>query len=154
MFKKDIKVMLLAAGYGTRLGVLTKKKPKCLMTIKDQPLLGIWINKLEKLGCKEIVINTHYLADQVKDYIKKIKHKIKISVEYEENLLGTAGSLLRNANYFKNSECLMIHADNYTNLNFLEFFKSHQNKNKKCLLSMVTFGSDNPESCGILEIDN
>ena len=42
------------------------------MAIKDEPLLGIWIKKLEKLGCKEIVINTHYLAEQVNEYIKKI----------------------------------------------------------------------------------
>ena len=81
------------------------------MAIKDEPLLGIWIKKLEKLGCKEIVINTHYLAEQVNEYIK-IRLNIKISIEYEEILLGTVKFIVK-CNYFQNSECLMIHADNY-----------------------------------------
>ena len=37
---------------------------------------------------------------------------------------------------------------------FNDFFKSHQNKQKQCLLSMVTFKSNNPKSCGILETDD
>ena len=45
--KNNLKALLLAAGFGTRLGTLTKSKPKCLMTIKGEPLLGIWIKKLE-----------------------------------------------------------------------------------------------------------
>ena len=150
---KNIKVMLLAAGYGKRLGKLTKKNPKCLMPIGGVPLLGIWIKKLEALGCSEIIINTHYLADQVSNYINKFKSKIKIKVIYENKLLGTAGTLLENAKFFKEGDCLMIHADNYTNLDFNQFFKAHNNKKEGCLLSMVTFDSDNPYSCGIVDVD-
>ena len=54
---KNFKALLLAAGFGTRLGELTKKVPKCLMLIGDKPLLGLWIEKLENLGCDEIIIN-------------------------------------------------------------------------------------------------
>ena len=154
MIYENLKVLLLSAGYGTRLGALTKDKPKCLMQIGGTPILGIWIKKLESLNCKEIIINTHYLSNQVVQYINNFKTKIKIHIEFEEELLGTAGTLLKNSNYFKDSQCLMIHADNYTNLNFNDFFKSHQNKQKQCLLSMVTFKSNNPKSCGILETDD
>ncbi|MDC3232466.1 sugar phosphate nucleotidyltransferase [Prochlorococcus sp. AH-716-A09] len=48
MNHKNFKVLLLAAGYGTRLGELTKNRPKCLIPIGGIPILGIWIKKLEK----------------------------------------------------------------------------------------------------------
>jgi len=151
MTHKNLKVLVLAAGYGTRLGNLTKNRPKCLMPIGGIPILGIWIKKLEKLNCKEIIINTHYLSEQVVQYVNNFKTKIKINIVFEEKLLGTAGTLLKNSNYFLNSECLMIHADNYTNLDFNKFFLSHRQREKRCIMSMVTFKSNNPKSCGIVE---
>ena len=80
--KKPLKAILLAAGFGTRLGELTKKSPKCMMKIGDKPLLGLWLEKLEDLGCQEVLINTHYLADQVESYINsfnKLSSRIKSS---------------------------------------------------------------------------
>ena len=57
----DIKVLLLSAGLGTRLRPLTLKTPKCLVKINDKPLLEHWLNKIEEINCKEVIVNTHYL---------------------------------------------------------------------------------------------
>ena len=62
--------ILLAAGYGTRLLPITKKTPKCLVKINNDNLLNIWINKLVSAGVNNILINTHYLSDQVENFIK------------------------------------------------------------------------------------
>ena len=66
-----MKALLLSAGYGTRLRPLTYSLPKCLVNIGGKPLLGHWIDKLECLGCEEAIINTHYLSEQVKNYLKE-----------------------------------------------------------------------------------
>lgn len=153
--KKPLKALLLAAGFGTRLGELTQKKPKCLMKIKDRPLLGIWLQKLENLGCEEVLINTHYLANQVESYINSIKNlSMKITLIHEDILLGTAATLLTNKDFFFQSEILLIHADNFTNMNFKSFIESYHDRGKQCLISMVTFNSKNPTSCGIVETDS
>ena len=60
-----IKTLLLAAGLGTRLRPITLKTPKCLVEIDGIPLLGIWLEKLNNIGCDEVLINTHYLNEQV-----------------------------------------------------------------------------------------
>ena len=53
-----MKAILLAAGYGKRLGSLTKKKPKCLIKINNKPIIQIWIDKLYSLGVRDILVNT------------------------------------------------------------------------------------------------
>ena len=112
------KALLLAAGLGTRLRPITETIPKCLVRIGNKPILEIWLEKLNMAGCQEVLINTHYLADQVESYINSFnKLSMKVSLAHEKLLLGTACTLLVNKETFRNSEVLFIHADNFTNLN-------------------------------------
>ena len=80
--------MLLAAGKGTRLKPYTNDKPKCLMPIKGKPLLDIWINKLCNVGVKNFFINTHYLHEQVNEFVSRNELKEKIQLSHELELLG------------------------------------------------------------------
>tara|TARA_B100000886_G_scaffold283409_1_gene207702 strand:- start:8094 stop:9422 length:1329 start_codon:yes stop_codon:yes gene_type:complete len=151
----ELKALLLCAGLGTRLRPLTDKTPKCLMQIKGKPLLEIWIEKLQKSGFKEVLINTHYLSDQIINFLEE-KHNnfnIKITTVYEENLLGTGATLMRNKLFFEDSLGLLIHGDNLTNFNLSELIFAHQKRPKYCLLTMLTFNSSNPKHCGIVETD-
>ena len=151
------KALLLAAGMGTRLRPVTKKIPKCLVEIGKKPILGIWLENLYKAGCEEVIINTHYLSDKVEEYLKdKEFGNMKIITSYEPKLLGTAGTLLNNADFLLGGYCMFIHADNFTNVNLKEFLKFHlkYTKPKGRLFTMMTFTTDNPESCGIVSINN
>ena len=51
---------------------------------------------------------------------------------------------------------MFIHADNFTDVNLEEFLKFHKDFSipKKRLLTMMTFTTNNPESCGIVSINN
>ena len=96
-----MKALLLSAGIGSRLRPLTLKTPKCLVPINNKPLLQYWLEQLEKIGVKEFIINTHYLHDQVQDFIKKSKFSERITVIYEDELLGTGGTLKKMLKYLK-----------------------------------------------------
>ena len=65
-----MKAFLLSAGYGTRLKPLTNNIPKCLVPICGKPLLAWWMDLFEKHGINEVLINTHYLADEVREFIE------------------------------------------------------------------------------------
>ena len=102
MINKPVKALLLSAGLGTRLRPLTLKTPKCLLKVGNKTILERWIKTLEKLGCESAIINTHYLSNKVEEFIKE-NHKnwqIDLEIKYEKKLLGTAGTLIRNKNYF------------------------------------------------------
>ena len=67
-----MKSMILAAGYGKRLGNLTQDTPKPLIKVKGKALIDFHIEKLIAIGCNKIVINVHYLAEKI---IKHVSEK-------------------------------------------------------------------------------
>ncbi len=148
-----MKALLLAAGYGTRLRPLTNTVPKCLVPIRNIPLLQIWLDKLSKAGVDSFLINTHYLSEKVSDFIKRSDYSSKIRLVYESKLLGTAGTLVKNIDFFEEDDGMLIHADNYCMANLHDFILAHKNRPSHCLMTMMTFRTDDPSSCGIAEVD-
>ena len=150
----EYRALLLAAGLGTRLKPFTDSKPKCLIDIGGKPLLEYWLESLENSNCKEVLINTHYLSEQVFDFLqKRPKTKMKIK-RPTKRFVSTAGTLMKNITFFKKDLGLLIHADNFTKLDLNKFIKAHLKRTKNTIISMVTFLSDNPSSCGIVDIDH
>lgn len=153
--KLNLKALILAAGLGTRLRPITLSIPKCLVEINDKPLLHNWLNTLEDIGCKETLINTHYLSNMVDQFVDNYySKKMLVDTINEPKLLGTLGTLLENRLWFKNSTGMLIHGDNFTNANFNLFLDAHYSRPKECLITMMTFKTSNPESCGIVKTNN
>lgn len=149
-----MKALLLAAGLGTRLKPITDTIPKCLVPINGIPLLEYWLENLSKAGISEFLINTSYLCEQVHEFVQQSKYNKNITLIYEEKLLNTGGTLLKNQDYFKNEELMLVHADNLCFCDFNSFINSHKNRQKNCEITMMLFHSDNPSSCGIVELNN
>ena len=150
-----MKAIILAAGYGKRLKSLTLKKPKCLLKIKGKPIIDLWIEKLIRVGVSEILINTHYKSKIVKAHISKSMYRSKIKLTYEKNLLGSAGTLMKNINFCENHDIFLIHADNYTQESLRKFYNFFlKMKKKKCLISLISFKSNDYKQKGILKIKN
>lgn len=135
---------------------LTTTTPKCLVPIGGIPIIEHWINQLDIVGCESILVNTHYLSRQVVDYLSHIKSRYtpQIQIVHEDKLLGTAGTLCNNLNFFDNGCNLLIHADNLM-LDKLEYLiEAHLARPTYCLLTMLTFETSDPSSCGIVCNDN
>src|SRR5258708_3459839 len=109
-----MKALLLAAGLGTRLRPITNHIPKCLVPIKQKPLLAYWLDLLLPNGIDELLINTHYLPEAVEDFVNQSPWRDRITLVHEDELLGTGGTLLKNRNFFKNESFFIGHADNLT----------------------------------------
>jgi mannose-1-phosphate guanylyltransferase len=148
-----MRAILLAAGLGTRLRPLTDTMPKCLVPIKGQPLLGIWLERLTQMGIGPFLVNTHYLAEEVEAFIEASPYRDQVTLVNEPKLQGTAGTLIANIDFFQGEDGLLIHADNYCLADFTSFQQAHRNRPPDCLMTMMTFRADNPSSCGIVELD-
>lgn len=87
-----MKCFILAAGFGKRMGALTKDTPKPLLKVGGYSLLQHSILFAYKLGIREFIINTHYLAEQIHKELNNFP-SLKFHVSYEPEILGTAGGI-------------------------------------------------------------
>ncbi len=151
---KSIRTLLLSAGYGTRLRPITDKIPKCLVEINGETILERWLKELSKINCEECIINTHYLANKVTQYVKNIDFQgMKIKLSHEPKILGTAGSLLENLNFFRGKIGILMHSDNVTDFELKNLLQAHKERARGTLMTMLTFETTNPTSAGIVEKD-
>ena len=149
-----MRALLLAAGLGTRLRPLTDTTPKCLVPIKGQALLGIWLERLTQAGIGPFLINTHYLAEQVVSFVGASPYRNQVRLVNEFELQGTAGTLIANLDFFQREDSLLIHADNYCLADFKAFQQAHASRPPECLMTMMTFRTNDPSSCGIVELND
>ena len=151
---KNIKALLLAAGLGTRLSALTDNWPKCLMPIGNRPLLEYWLDTLYRTNVHKVLVNLHHHSEIVKEFLNRPRFKAWVHPVSEETLLGTAGTLVANREYFLDCTTLLVHADNWCQCDFTDFLNYHRkHRPKYCSITMMTFESPTPETCGIVETD-
>jgi N-acetyl-alpha-D-muramate 1-phosphate uridylyltransferase len=85
--------MILAAGLGTRMAPLTTTRPKPLIELNGKALIDYAIDRFVRHGVKFIVVNVHYLADQLEAHLKKRKD-VEIHVcDEREAILDTGGAI-------------------------------------------------------------
>ena len=92
------RALIMAGGFGTRLGSLTKETPKPLLPVAGRPVLDRVLDQIEAAGITTIDIAVHYLAGQIKDFIAKRHNAANIRFIDEIEPLGTAGALAHIAN--------------------------------------------------------
>lgn len=134
-----MKAMIFAAGKGTRLKPLTDHTPKALVKINDIPMIEIVIKKLIAIGVNEMIINVHYLADQIIEFLKsKNNFGIRIEISHEtDELLDTGGGLKKTAWFFDNNEPFILHnVDVISDIDLLDMLNFHKENNALVTLAV------------------
>jgi mannose-1-phosphate guanylyltransferase len=145
-----MKSLLLSAGFGSRLKPYTDHTPKVLMPVCGKPVLQYWLEALTNSGV-EMLVNTHYLAEKIDAFLEASEFDVKII--HERILLGTGGTLLANKDFFDGDDIMLVHADNLSCFNMGKFITAHDNRPSHCHITMMTFQTEYPQSCGIVELD-
>jgi mannose-1-phosphate guanylyltransferase len=118
-----MKAMILAAGLGTRLLPHTRQRPKPLFPVLNRPLLLLTVNRLREAGFGEIVINAHHLREQIKS---SLAGAAGITVQEEEEILGTGGGLQRALPHFDRDPVLVVNGDIYHSIDYREVYRYHR----------------------------
>ena len=120
------KAMVMAAGVGSRLGVLTSSVPKPLIPIVNKPVMDIILERLHKAGINDVIANTHYCADKIINRYSTNSIGINFNYVHEDVLSGTAGGLKKCQHFFNKDEAfLVLSADGLSNINYDELINSH-----------------------------
>ncbi len=150
-----MKAILLAAGFGSRLRPITDKVPKCLVEIGGHPMLDWWAKLLKEAGVTEVLVNTHYLHEQVHDYMEDYNLQdtgLRFHEFYEQELLGSGGTVRANEAFIGTDEDFLIcYADNLCLVKLHELIAFH--REKRPVLTMALFRTNKPKQCGIAALD-
>ncbi|MEZ7195954.1 nucleotidyltransferase family protein [Pseudodesulfovibrio karagichevae] len=151
--ESERRAIVLAAGLGTRLRPVTDIFPKCMVPVRGRPLLEYWLRALSGAGFGKCVVNTHYKADLFREYLAGFPGDLDITISHEEQLLGTGGTLLNNREFCQGGPVMLIHADNLCLTDLGAFWEAHARRPRNTAITMMTFQTPTPKTCGIVELD-
>ena len=131
---KNVPVVLMAGGKGTRLYPYTKILPKPLIPINDTPIAEHIINQFKSFGCEKFTMIVNYRKNMIKAYFNEIDKDYSLSYVDEEKPLGTGGglSLLKGE---INETFILSNCDILIQEDFTKIYKYH--KEKKNLITMI-----------------
>jgi N-acetyl-alpha-D-muramate 1-phosphate uridylyltransferase len=95
MAVRPTKAMVLAGGLGVRMRPLTLTTPKPLVPLAGKPLLDHVLDRLEAAGIETVVINVHYLPEQIEAHAKSRAHPRIVISDERAVLLDTGGGVLK-----------------------------------------------------------
>ena len=132
--------LILCAGYGKRLNPLTLKTPKPLLKLNNISLLENTINLINDFGIKNILINTHYLKEQIEEFINKKNFNCKINlIEDGNSILDTGGGILNLIKKSENENFIVFNPDTIWSKQYIAVIRKmeifyFENKIKNILL--------------------
>lgn len=86
--------IIMAGGYGTRMGALTQAMPKPLLQVLGVPLIDYAIASLTRFGVSKIIVSLNYLGDRISEYLGDgDRYGVEVVYLREDSPLGTAGAL-------------------------------------------------------------
>jgi mannose-1-phosphate guanylyltransferase len=131
-----MKAMILAAGFGTRLGPLTNKRPKALMPIANKPVIARVIDYLKTHGVSRIIVNAHHHYQQVVDFLDRGNpFGLDIEVRVEPEILGTGGGIKNTEDFWDVDAFVVINSDILTDIDLTEAYEYH--KKSETLVTLV-----------------
>lgn len=122
----ELDVLLLAAGFGTRLRPLTEQIPKALLPIYGEPLLDLHLARLLGPGgrapaevakdapavrARRVVVNAHHLAEAVRSHLETHPLRDRIVLSHEPEILGTGGAIAKAAPHLESDPFAVMNAD-------------------------------------------
>ncbi len=115
-------IMLFAAGLGSRMKHLTENSPKSLIPVLGKPILHHVLDLCKTYPFKKIIINTHYLHEQIESSLNKYRYNNpnfpEITIIYEEELLETGGAIKNAKEFIGNNPIFTLNTDTILQVNY------------------------------------
>src|SRR5262245_28310894 len=122
---KDIPVLILAGGLGTRLKRALPNLPKSLALINGRPFLSYLLNQVEPAGFRKVILCTGYRGELIRDQFGDSYGKLSLTYSHEKKPLGTAGAIRLALPLIKSDLFVVMNGDSYIDIDFDQFLQSH-----------------------------
>lgn len=157
-----MKNIVIAAGYATRLGELTKNFPKPLLKIGKKSILGRMLDDIDSIDDidEHIIVTNHKFAPIFKKWVqeegrwKKPITTVDDGTESNETRLGAVCDLLYAMDKLHiNDDLLVVAADNLLFFSFQEFVDFSKEKQTSCIMCHEQPSIEKLQRTGVVELD-
>lgn len=132
-----MKAVVMAGGAGSRLRPLTVGRPKPMLPLANQGVLGHILTLLSHHGITDVIMTLQYMASMIEDYYGDgSTYGVRIRYVVEDTPLGTAGSVA-NARQYLDEPFIVISGDALTNFNLSEIVAYHESKKAEATLVLA-----------------
>jgi NDP-sugar pyrophosphorylase family protein len=125
---RNIDVVILCGGKGTRLQPVISDRPKPMVEMKGRPFLDILIDYLCGYGFRRYVLCVGYMKESIKEFFTKESRRGKIVFSDEKTLLGTGGALKNGELLIKSDPFLVLNGDSFCPLDYRDFLRFYFSK--------------------------
>ena len=148
-----MRVMIMAAGKGTRLRPLTDLLPKPMVPIVNRPALHHILRLLGRHGFTEVVINLHHMPETVSGHFGSgASLGMDIAYSFEPELLGTAGGVKKNADFLGGETFLVMSGDALTDVDLTGLVAAHRRRGSIATLAVKEVSD--PSLYGVVVADD
>ncbi len=156
-----MKNVVIAAGYATRLGELTKNFPKPLLQIGEKTILGRMLDDIDNIAeiDEHIIVTNHKFAPMFKEWASEQTYRKAITVvddgtETNETRLGAVCDLLFAMDKLHiDDDLLVVAADNLLFFSFQEFVDFAKEKQTSCIMCHEQPSIEKLQRTGVVELD-
>lgn len=157
-----MKNIVIAAGYATRLGELTKNFPKPLLQIGPNTILGRMIDDIDTIPDidEHIIITNHKFAPIFEEWAAKQHYTKPITIvddgtETNDTRLGAVCDLLFAIDRLQiNDDMLVVAADNLLFFSFQEFVDFAKQKQTSCIMCHEQPSIEKLQRTGVILVDS
>jgi len=148
-----MKVIIPAAGTGTRLFPHTHTKPKPMVYIAGKPIIGHILDRLIELEPEQVILVVGYRKEQVISYVDE-HYRDVFDIQYvtQEERRGLAHSIYLTREQVGDSSIMIALGDMIFKSGYVNFYKLHT-KNGYCAGSIGVREVDEPQKYGIVELE-
>ena len=157
-----MKNIVIAAGYATRLGELTKNFPKPLLKIGENTILGRMLDDIDKIPeiDEHIIITNHKFAGIFEEWASKQSYAKPVTIvddgtETNDTRLGAVCDLLFAVDKLKiDDDMLVVAADNILFFSFQEFVDFAKAKGTSCIMCHEQPSIEKLQRTGVIVLDD
>lgn len=155
---KDMDVIILAGGLGTRLRSVVSEVPKCMAPVNGKPFLYYLLTALSQYQIKKVVLSVGYKREYIMDWVQEhgLEFPFDIDFAVEETPLGTGGGIRLAMERCTSDTVCVMNGDTFFDVDLEQLQKVHEHSGQlltmavKHLKDFDRYGTVTFDKCGVV----